>query len=329
MIKSNEIMNFLNKNILSEIDIPSFPEFKNNGEIGWRDRYIIQKNMDDKDIILGKGHLSIIYKALDVNNNKYVSMKKINISSSVDELYIYLLLNEIKFLKSISGTNSYILKYHDSFISTFNNQSDKSDKLCVILVTEFVEGIDFLTYLENLTQSLDVKSILTIIKQLFIGINYIHSMGYAHRDIKPDNIMINPETLDIKIIDFEFVSNICEDNPGTHGYEPPETHNSSINGDRLKLAQAQDIWGLGITIYYLINIKFPYMLRDNQNNLIDPYNNRKRFNYMRKSNYQSKESSITDSELIKNINSIVDSMLIINWEQRAKIIDLLSYINKL
>jgi serine/threonine protein kinase len=51
---------------------------------------------------------------------------------------------------------------------------------------------------------LDEKhEILTIMKQLLLGLQYMHDvLGIMHRDLKPDNIMISENPLQIKIIDF-------------------------------------------------------------------------------------------------------------------------------
>ena len=45
----------------------------------------------------------------------------------------------------------------------------------------------------------DVK---VVMKQLLEAINHLHQNKVCHKDIKPENVMIDPETLKIKLIDF-------------------------------------------------------------------------------------------------------------------------------
>ena len=68
-----------------------------------------------------------------------------------------------------------------------------------------------------------------IVRQICLAINFIHSRGIAHRDLKPDNVMIDDETHDLKLIDFGFAGPIerdgklhSETHKGTAYYMAPE-----------------------------------------------------------------------------------------------------------
>jgi len=57
------------------------------------------------------------------------------------------------------------------------------------LVMEYMEGGDLNTFfMEN--PNIDEMSIIKIMKQILIALNYLHHLGICHKDIKPENIMI-------------------------------------------------------------------------------------------------------------------------------------------
>lgn len=55
---------------------------------------------------------------------------------------------------------------------------------------------------KKLTPSLNIKQIKYIFFQIIEGVDYLHENGILHRDIKPGNILINKDSLEVKIADF-------------------------------------------------------------------------------------------------------------------------------
>ncbi|KAG7856412.1 hypothetical protein KL939_004064 [Ogataea angusta] len=84
--------------------------------------------------------------------------------------------------------------------------------------------------------------------QIARGMNYLHSFGICHRDIKPSNILIDPDTLVLKICDFGSAKKLEYNQPSvsyicSRYYRAPEL----IVGCSLYTTQI-DIWGLGCVI---------------------------------------------------------------------------------
>ena len=86
----------------------------------------------------------------------------------------------------------------------------------------------------------------------------MHSRGYAHRDLKMDNILFDSETEQIKIIDFGFSLKTKEDQRldsycGTPHYMDPE-----IAKKVPYLAFAAAIWAAGVILYIIYVGKLPF-----------------------------------------------------------------------
>eukprot|EP01117_Protostelium_nocturnum_P006506 TRINITY_DN2344_c0_g1_i4.p1 TRINITY_DN2344_c0_g1~~TRINITY_DN2344_c0_g1_i4.p1 ORF type:complete len:235 (+),score=74.52 TRINITY_DN2344_c0_g1_i4:273-977(+) len=75
------------------------------------------------------------------------------------------------------------------------------------IVMEYLSGEDLLDFvLKGENGRLDPKTAGKIFAQLISAVQYLHAEGVVHRDLKLENIMIDPSTLEIKIIDFGFAN---------------------------------------------------------------------------------------------------------------------------
>lgn len=123
---------------------------------------------------------------------------------------------------------------------------------------ELVYGISLLSYIKQKSlRKCNEKEALHIFLQIIEGINYLHLKGICHRDIKLENIIINPSGK-IKIIDFGFASYCNYDKLmnffcGTPSYMPPEI----VNKEEY-IGFYADIWSLGVLLFTLLSGTFPY-----------------------------------------------------------------------
>ncbi len=145
----------------------------------------------------------------------------------------------------------------------------------IFIVSEFVQGSTLTEFINIYGVNSRPNIMWPIILQLLLGSNFIHDKGYAHRDVKPDNILITKDYT-IKYIDFGLAClrrcgpNACRDNcrgqSGTILYSPPEYFNQRpLNS--LKASKAHDIWSFAVVIFQLCNgiLSFPFQTNNNIN----------------------------------------------------------------
>jgi len=126
---------------------------------------------------------------------------------------------------------------------------------------EFMEHLEKPTMtltalLERAEQSIPTVVISPIVSQLASALAHMHERGVGHRDVKPDNIMINPQTLHVTLIDFGFAMSTrssCEDFVGSPIYAAPEV--LTFQPYAVDLA---DVWSLGVVIFQLCFGAYPW-----------------------------------------------------------------------
>src|ERR671933_1295664 len=117
------------------------------------------------------------------------------------------------------------------------------------------------------TKALPLQEFLSIAIQTAEILGTIHSSNVIHKDINPSNILLNPETGIVKIIDFGIATQLTRENPtlknpnvleGTLAYMSPE-QTGRMNRD---LDYRSDFYSLGVTFYELLTGKLPFISDD-------------------------------------------------------------------
>ena len=136
-------------------------------------------------------------------------------------------------------------------------------KLNIYLIQENVEGQEFMNYLTKKGKLKEIDA-CKFYHQIISGLEYIHHCGVAHRDFKPENILLTNNNTILKIIDFG-LSNLYQDNEllrtscGSPCYAPPEMiKEEKYNG------MESDIWSSGIILYLMLCGKLPFYHEQNE-----------------------------------------------------------------
>ena len=153
---------------------------------------------------LGEGAFGVVYKALNKKSKEFVAIKIISVEGDVRSMRR--LLREILLLKHLKHENLILLK--DAYVIYQNSQ------ISIIFVTELMK-MNLRHLLRDFHRTLSTDHIKFFMYQIFLGLTYLHHNHIAHRDLKPDNILVN-NLNEIKIADFGWARKICSnDDPLT------------------------------------------------------------------------------------------------------------------
>jgi serine/threonine protein kinase len=203
-----------------------------------------KSNFVIKDL-LGSGSFGSVSSAYDKVNNKTVVIKKILKDTNTDKMkkkQEKIILSEVAILSQLAAVcHPYILCYLD-----FMEDNDY-----FYILTEYLGQYIPLRHFIQKTPTISNINSRKIIINLIQGLRFIHINGIVHRDIKPDNIMIDPTNMDIKYIDFGLACRMesCYSvmSGGTAYYMAPELLLGQLP-ETLKQWLKVDYWALGATL---------------------------------------------------------------------------------
>ncbi|CAD8144593.1 unnamed protein product [Paramecium pentaurelia] len=194
---------------------------------------------------IGKGSFASVYLAQRIEDGTKMAVKAFCKNAVYkEENGKDGLINEIQIMRILDHPN--LMKLYEVY------ETQNSIYMCL----ELLEG-DQLYGLFKMKKSFSAQQIHSIMKGLLEGLNYIHSMGIMHRDLKLENILFKePDNYDsVVIADFGLATKI-DQKPflytkcGTPGFVAPEVIN--LKDDQLSYGSVCDMYSLGVILYILI-----------------------------------------------------------------------------
>ena len=195
---------------------------------------------------LGVGGMGVVYKAIDTSLDRMVAVKVLNAEFSRNPELVQRFRAEARAQANLNHTNI-------ATLYAFLAQGDQA-----WMVMEYIEG-------ETLAHMLERRGLLPpdvgvpLFRQALLGIGWAHRMGIVHRDIKPNNLMVNQQGI-VKVMDFG-IAKVMGSNRGltrtgtqmgtTYYMSPEQVMNKPID-------HRSDIYSLGVTLYEMLTANLPF-----------------------------------------------------------------------
>ena len=196
--------------------------------------------------VIGEGSFSKVKLAINKVTKEKVAVKIIE-KKKLSSMIIESTLTEIEIIKICQFP--YIIK----FIDAYENFE------FIYIFMEYCPGGTLFEFLQKRDYTLSEKLCCNIIYKICLAVNYFHSYGINHRDLKPDNILMTSEDDDseIRILDFGLgkiigPSEKCSEPFGTIIFCAPEIilckpYNKTV-----------DSWSIGVITYALLFARLPF-----------------------------------------------------------------------
>ena len=194
---------------------------------------------------LGKGGMGTVYKVFDSEIKEKIALKLLKPEVAADEETIERFRNEMKLARKIA--HRYVCRMYDL---------GKAEGTYFITM-EYVPGEDLKSFIRRSGQ-LTVGKAVYVARQVLEGLAEAHRLGVVHRDLKPQNIMIDREG-NARIMDFGIARTLAAKGItgagvmiGTPEYMSPE------QAEIKDVDQRSDIYSFGVILYEMLAGRVPF-----------------------------------------------------------------------
>ncbi len=207
--------------------------------------------------IVAGGGMATVYKAQDTLLNRVVAIKTLREKFAQDPQFVQRFREEAQAAANLN---------HPNIVTIFDVGSDQGNgKERNYIVMEFVEGQDLKTAIRErviANELFSIEEAVGIARQVSEGVGYAHRRGLVHCDLKPQNVILNPDGR-AKVADFgiarAYTAMVAERVDvvwGTPQYFSPEQAVGNAP------TPASDVYSIGIMLYEMLSGRLPFESRD-------------------------------------------------------------------
>jgi serine/threonine protein kinase len=201
--------------------------------------------------LLGQGGMARVYRGLDTGLQRYAAVKVIDTPHQQDEGYIARFEREARAIAALD---------HPHIVSVY--RYGRAQNL-LYLAMKYIEGADLHAILNGYEQDgqlMPLPEVVRLLREMGSALDYAHSRGVIHRDVKPSNVMLDGQGRSY-ITDFGLA--LLAD-VGTRGeilgsphYIAPEQAISSAGA-----VPQSDLYALGVILYRMVTGQLPFVHDD-------------------------------------------------------------------
>lgn len=191
--------------------------------------------------VIGNGSFGVVFQARLVESSEQVAIKKVLQDKRFKN-------RELQIMRLVSHPNIVALR------AFFYSNGDKKDDVFLNLVLEFVPETIYRAsrHFTKQKQAMPMISIKLYMYQMFRSLAYIHSLGICHRDIKPQNLLLDSNRGILKLCDFGSAKILVAGEPNvsyicSRYYRAPELIFGSTN-----YTVSIDVWSVGCVMAELM-----------------------------------------------------------------------------
>lgn len=197
---------------------------------------------------VGTGGMGCVLMGYSLTNRTTVAIKRINPE-----------LSSRRNIRERIRLESRLTFAHPNLVETIGCCEGPEENGPLFVVSKYIQGQTIDVYVDSTfaTDEERIRHVIPLLRQLASAVDFIHSKGITHLDIKPSNIMIERGST-VKLLDLG-IADVAEHRlktqgygiHGTPGYAAPEQHLDERN-PVLDVNAKTDIFGLAATAYSLI-----------------------------------------------------------------------------
>ncbi|MHB8644570.1 MAG: Stk1 family PASTA domain-containing Ser/Thr kinase [Thermomicrobiales bacterium] len=198
------------------------------------------------DGVVGDGGMAVVYRGWDLVLNRVVAIKVLREQYATNDSFLARFRREAQSAAGLS---------HPNIVNVYDVGRDGDTWY---IVQELIDGTDLASLIRQRGQ-FTVPDAIEVMAQIAPAMDYAHSHGIIHRDVKPHNILIDTRGT-AKVVDFGIAKGINDIKMtdagtalGTAGYISPEQATGS------PLTAASDLYSAGVVLYEMLTGRLPFV----------------------------------------------------------------------